>query len=174
MNLQLLVRTINDAVVVPVSAVRNGSGGDFVYVLNEDGTVKQRLVKRGEATPDMVAIVSGLEAGERVVTEGADRLKDGARVQLADRASGPGRGASGPGGRGEGRGRRASEAAAAASAPEGRASGPAGAEWAGRRASGAAGAEWAERRASGPAFAEGRASGNRARWREARASAPAQ
>jgi multidrug efflux system membrane fusion protein len=182
-NLRLLVRTINDAVVVPVSAVRNGSGGDFVYVLNEDGTVKQRLVKRGEATPDIVAIVSGLDAGERVVTEGADRLKDGARVQLADRASGPGRGASGPGGRGEGRGRRASEAAAGASAPEAGASGPAGVGWAGRRASGAAAAEWggrrasgpalADGRASGPALAEGRASGNRARWREARASAPA-
>lgn len=143
-NLRLLVRTISDAVVVPVNAVRNGSGGDFVYVLNDDGTVNQRPVKRGEATPEIVAIVSGLEAGERVVTEGADRLKDGARVQLADRAPGPGRGASGAGrgeGRGEGRGRRASEAAAAAAAA-----------------------------ASAPAA---RASGNRARWREARASAPA-
>ena len=178
-NLQLLVRTISDAVVVPVSAVRNGSAGDFVYVLNPDGTVNQRPVKRGEATPEIVAIVSGLEAGERVVTEGADRLKDGARVQLADRAAGPGRGASGAG-RGEGRGRRASEAAAAASAPEGRASGPAGADWAGRRAPRAAfaegrasGAAFAEGRASGAAWAQGRSSEARARWREARASAPA-
>lgn len=165
-NLRLLVRTISDAVVVPVSAVRNGSAGDFVYVLNEDRTVSQRLVKRGEATPEIVAIVSGLAVGERVVTEGADRLKDGARVQLADRASGPGRGASGPG-----RGRRGADAASSASAPEGSASGPAGAAWAERRASGAA---RGERSASGPAWAQGRSSEARARWREARAaSAPA-
>jgi multidrug efflux system membrane fusion protein len=104
-NLQLELRTIADAVVVPVSAVRNGANGDFVYVLNDDKTVSQRSVTRGPATADRVVIASGLQAGEPVVTEGADRLKDGAAVQLAaDLASAPGRassrprGASGPDG----------------------------------------------------------------------------
>jgi len=101
-NLQLELRTIADAVVVPVSALRNGPEGDFVYVLNADRTVSQRNVKRGTATADRVVIASGLQAGEPVVTEGADRLKDGASVQLAAdlagaRASGA-RGASSPAG----------------------------------------------------------------------------
>jgi len=96
-NLQLELRTIADAVVVPVSAVRNGAAGDFVYVLNDDKTVSQRNVTRGQATPERVVIASGLQAGEQVVTEGADRLKDGATVQLAaDLASAPGRAASRP------------------------------------------------------------------------------
>jgi multidrug efflux system membrane fusion protein len=96
-NLQLQLRTIEGATVVPVSAVRNGAAGDFVYVLNDDRTVSQRNVKRGPATPERVVIANGLQPGERVVTEGADRLKDGASVQLAaDIASAPGRGASRP------------------------------------------------------------------------------
>jgi multidrug efflux system membrane fusion protein len=116
-NVQLQVRSIGKAVVVPVTALRTGTNGDFVYVLNEDRSVSQRAVKRGEATINDVAIASGLEAGERVVTEGADRLKDGAKVQLsADRpasaasgASAPGRRASGPWGAASGARRRASE-----------------------------------------------------------------
>jgi multidrug efflux system membrane fusion protein len=96
-NLQLELRTMTDAVVVPVSAVRNGASGDFVYVLNDDRTVSQRNVTRGPAVADRVVIASGLQAGEPVVTEGADRLKDGASVQLAaDVASAPGRAASRP------------------------------------------------------------------------------
>ena len=96
-NLQLELRTIGDAIVVPVSALRNGPNGDFVYVLNDDRTVSQRAVARGPATAERVVIASGLQPGEPVVTEGADRLKDGASVQLAaDIASAPGRAASRP------------------------------------------------------------------------------
>jgi multidrug efflux system membrane fusion protein len=96
-NLQLVLRTIPDAVVVPLSALRNGAAGDFVYVLNDDRTVSQRNVRRGPGTPERVVIASGLQPGERVVTEGADRLKDGATVMLAaDVASAPGRSASRP------------------------------------------------------------------------------
>jgi multidrug efflux system membrane fusion protein len=82
-NVRLLLRTIENAVVVPVTALRHGSQGDFVYVLNAaDSTVSQRAVTRGQATVDKVAITSGLKAGEQVITEGADRLKDGSRVTL--------------------------------------------------------------------------------------------
>jgi len=95
-NVQLLVRTIENAVVVPVTAVRLGSTGDYVYVLNAaERTVSLRPVKRGPATVDKIVISSGLQAGERVITEGADRLKDGARVVLP----GDVRGAGAPGGR---------------------------------------------------------------------------
>ncbi|MEO8152985.1 MAG: efflux RND transporter periplasmic adaptor subunit [Rhizobacter sp.] len=121
-NLKLQLRTIEGAITVPVTAIRTGSQGDFVYVLNDDRTVTLRTVKRGEATTEYIAITDGLEAGERVVTEGADRLKDGARVQLAaDRAASAASAASGPGRRASGAfgaRRRASDARGA----EGRAS----------------------------------------------------
>ena len=80
-NVQLLLRTIN-AVVVPVTAVRTGPNGAYVYVISEDRTVAMRNVKRGEATVDVIAITEGLQVGENVVTEGGDRIKDGARVAL--------------------------------------------------------------------------------------------
>jgi multidrug efflux system membrane fusion protein len=124
-NVRVEVRTIENAVVVPVTALRLGASGDYVYVLNgADRTVSLRLVKRGPATVDKVVIASGLKAGERVITEGADRLKDGARVVLPGDAPGAG---------GTGRqGRRPQGAAsaprggdAAAPAPQGRASGTA-------------------------------------------------
>jgi len=95
-NLRLLLNTVSGAVVVPVTAVRHGANGDFVYVLNADRTVSQRAVTRGLATNEKVAIASGLQAGEKVITEGADRLRDGARVQLpGDRPAGASAAASG-------------------------------------------------------------------------------
>ncbi|HET7835308.1 MAG TPA: efflux RND transporter periplasmic adaptor subunit [Variovorax sp.] len=96
-NVQMVLRTV-DALVVPVTAVRIGPNGNFVYVVNEDRTVSVRNVKRGDATVDMVAILDGLTASEDVVTEGGDRLKDGARVALqGDKpATAPRPGASGP------------------------------------------------------------------------------
>ena len=82
-NLRLELRTIKDAVMVPVTALRNSSSGDFVYVLNAaERTVAVRRVTRGQATVDQVEIKTGLTAGEQVITEGADRLKDGAKVTL--------------------------------------------------------------------------------------------
>jgi multidrug efflux system membrane fusion protein len=129
-NLRLLLRTISSAVVVPVTALRHGPNGDFVYVLNEDSTVSQRPVTRGESSVDNVAITSGLKAGEQVVTEGGDRLKDGARVQTtADRPATPASGAASGahrGGRrqGGGSGPRA-DASAPAATPPAASSGPA-------------------------------------------------
>jgi multidrug efflux system membrane fusion protein len=90
-NVRLELRTIKDAVMVPVTAVRHGASGDFVYLLKADKTVTIRPVVRGQATVDKVQITSGVQVGEQVITEGADRLKEGARVTLP--------GAGGPGGR---------------------------------------------------------------------------
>jgi multidrug efflux system membrane fusion protein len=142
-NVRLLLDTVKGAVVVPITALRNGRDGDYVYVLQPDRTVQQRTVTRGQATVDSVSITAGLQAGEQVITEGADRLKDGARVTLsADRAASGAQGASGPAGafppgrRASGpRGERGPRAADGASAPAGFAS----------AASGASGA-WGERR----------------------------
>ena len=95
-NVRILLDTLKDAVVVPVTALRHGPNGDFVYLLNDDRTVSQVPVTQGITTADTVQITKGLDVGERVITEGGDRLKDGARVSLpGDAASGPRRGASG-------------------------------------------------------------------------------
>lgn len=127
-NVRLQLRNVQGAVVVPVTAVRQGPNGDLVYVLQPDRTVQLRPVRRGIATESLVQITQGLQAGETVVTEGADRLRDGARVALPnDRpASGAMRAASGPS-RGASRGMRGASApwaAPGASWPQGGASAP--------------------------------------------------
>ncbi len=81
-NVRLLVNTLKDAIVVPAAAVRHGPNGDYVYVIAPDSTVHIQLVKTGPADGDNVSIASGLSGGERVVTEGGDRLVDGATVRL--------------------------------------------------------------------------------------------
>ena len=97
-NVRLGLDTLVGAVVVPVTAVRTGANGDFVWLLNADHTVSMRKVKRGAATVDQVAITQGLKAGDKVITEGGDRLTDGGRVQLPGER--PNRGQGGrPGGR---------------------------------------------------------------------------
>ena len=58
-NVRLLLRTIDGAVVVPVTALRHGSNGDFVYVLKDDRTVAVRPVERGVATDDVIAVTQG-------------------------------------------------------------------------------------------------------------------
>ncbi|MES2886623.1 MAG: efflux RND transporter periplasmic adaptor subunit [Pseudomonadota bacterium] len=138
-NVRVQLRTIKQAVVVPVSALRHSSSGDFVYVLKPaERTVALRPVQRGQATVDKVEVVSGLQAGEQVITEGGDRLKDGARVALPgdNPASAPGggrRGERGPRGAAASApvapaasGAEAPAAEAAASAPADAASRPRG------------------------------------------------
>ena len=131
-NVQLLVRTLQNAVTVPVTAVRHGTTGDYVYVVNmADRTVSQRAVTRGQATVDKIVVATGLKAGERVITEGADRLKDGSKVTLPGdqprTGAGPGgpRGPGGPGGAGGYKRQRPDGANGAAGAPNGAASAPA-------------------------------------------------
>jgi membrane fusion protein, multidrug efflux system len=109
-NVQLNVRTIRDAVVVPIAALRHGNNGDYVFVLKDDKTVALRPVTRGQATVDKVEIATGLQVGERVITEGADRLRDGSRVVLPGDAPPAG----GPRGGGGGRRRGTPDGAAAA------------------------------------------------------------
>jgi multidrug efflux system membrane fusion protein len=97
-NTRLLVNTIKDAVIVPTSAVLNGSMGQFVYVVKPDNTVTVRPVKVGPVDGERTSIKSGLQVGERVVIDGSDRLKEGAKITIpADKPRGA-RGASGASG----------------------------------------------------------------------------
>jgi multidrug efflux system membrane fusion protein len=81
-NVRVNLQTLKSAVVVPVTALRTGAVGEFVWKLNPDKTVTQRKVKSGPATATTVSLVQGLAAGEKVITEGGDRLTDGAKVTL--------------------------------------------------------------------------------------------
>ncbi|MBS0371835.1 MAG: MdtA/MuxA family multidrug efflux RND transporter periplasmic adaptor subunit [Proteobacteria bacterium] len=80
---RLRVDTRHDAVLVPSAAILKGNQGSFVYVINEqEKTASMRPVVTGPATADTVAIESGLSAGEKIVVDGVDRLRDGAPVEL--------------------------------------------------------------------------------------------
>lgn len=81
-NVVLLVNTLQDVLVVPSSAVKTGAPGTYVYVVKPDSTVALAPVKTGPASGENVSIISGLNAGDIIVTDGADKLKDGAKVQL--------------------------------------------------------------------------------------------
>jgi multidrug efflux system membrane fusion protein len=85
-NIQLLQELLRNQIIIPNSAVRrgapNGVVGTFVYTVNPDRTVKVRPVTLGVVDGERVAVNQGLSAGEVVVTEGGDRLRDGAQVQL--------------------------------------------------------------------------------------------
>jgi membrane fusion protein, multidrug efflux system len=97
-NVRLLLDTLSGAIVVPSAAVRQGPQGSYVYVVTPDHTAHVRLVKTGPSVDDRISIASGLAAGEQVVTEGGDRLVDGATVRLPQDV-GTGRGGAGNGGK---------------------------------------------------------------------------
>jgi multidrug efflux system membrane fusion protein len=81
-NARLLVNTMQDTVRVPVPAVQRGEPGTFVYVINANNTVSVRPVKLGPTDGGYMAVLSGLQPGEKVVTDGTDRLRDGAAVTI--------------------------------------------------------------------------------------------
>jgi multidrug efflux system membrane fusion protein len=90
-NARLTVDTMKDAVVAPNAAIQQGAQGPFVYIVNDD-TVSVRQIKTGPVDGQRTAILSGLKAGERVVIDGVDRLRDGAKVAVRN---GPAAGAPG-------------------------------------------------------------------------------
>jgi len=81
-NVRLLVDTLSGAVVVPNAAVQLGPNGNFVYVVKDDSTVTVRKITIGPADAGATAITAGLAVGEKVVVDGADRLREGAKVAV--------------------------------------------------------------------------------------------
>ena len=99
-NVVMLLDTLKDVVTVPVSAVQRGAPGTYVYLVNDDDTVSVRVVKLGVQDGDLFDVESGLSPGDRVVTDGADRLRDGAKVSIpANGGAQSGGGRNGAGGR---------------------------------------------------------------------------
>jgi multidrug efflux system membrane fusion protein len=82
-NAQLVVKVLHNVVTMPTAAIQRGAPGTYVYVINANDTVSVRPVSIGPTDGPMVAVNSGLSVGERVVVDGADRLRDGARVTIA-------------------------------------------------------------------------------------------
>ncbi len=81
-NAQLLVRTLKNVVTVPTAAIQRGAPGTYVYLINANNTVSVRPITVGPTDGAMAHVKSGLSVGERVVVDGTDRLRDGARVTV--------------------------------------------------------------------------------------------
>lgn len=84
-NARLLVDTERDATVVPSAAVQRGAQGTFVYVVKADRTVGVRPIQIGVTEGDDVSVTAGLSPGEQVVVDGAEKLREGSRVEPQDR-----------------------------------------------------------------------------------------
>lgn len=87
-NARLLVDVLKDAIVIPAAAVQRGAQGQFVYVVQPDSTVTVRPVRLGPAQGERIAVLEGIKAGDVVVVDGADKLREGARVESPDAVAG--------------------------------------------------------------------------------------
>ena len=79
-NVRMLLEVKHDATLIPSAAIQRGTPGTFVYVVKPDNTVSVRVVKPGQTQGDNVSIEAGLAPGEQVVVDGADKLREGAKV----------------------------------------------------------------------------------------------
>ncbi len=81
---RLLVDVQVGATVASANAIQRGAKGAYCYVLNDDNTVSLRPIVTGAMHGDRSLIKEGLKPGEKVVTQGVDRLRDGAKVDVID------------------------------------------------------------------------------------------
>lgn len=82
-NIKLLLDEKINALVMPVAAMQRAKNGDFVYVFNAaDSTVHRQTVKTGYVQGELVIVEDGLKAGDQLVVDGTDKLKDGAKVKV--------------------------------------------------------------------------------------------
>jgi multidrug efflux system membrane fusion protein len=90
-NVRMLLDVKRDATLVPSAAIQRGTPGTFVYLVKPDNTVTVRVVKLGPTQGDNVSIETGLAPGEQVVVDGADKLREGAKVELIGKDATPGK-----------------------------------------------------------------------------------
>ena len=81
-NARLRVETRHNAILIPVAAVQRGTQGTFVYVVGQNQAVTIRPVTLGPVSGETVSIEKGLAAGEQVVTDGTDKLRDDSKVEV--------------------------------------------------------------------------------------------
>jgi multidrug efflux system membrane fusion protein len=87
-NIHLLVNTLQDATLVPSPAVQTGTPGSYVYLVKPDDTVAVQKVTTGPTNGTYTVIAKGLQPGDTVVTDGVDRLSDGAKIAIAGAVTG--------------------------------------------------------------------------------------
>ena len=88
-NARLLIDTLADATVIPTAAVQRGQPGTFVYLIKPDDTVTIRKVKLGPQEGERIAVTDGLAVGDRVVMDGADKLREGSKIVLRQETPAP-------------------------------------------------------------------------------------
>ena len=84
-NVRMNMDTLHSVTIIPAAAIQRGTIGPFVYVVKEDQTVSVRPLTLGPAEDERVAVLQGLQPGELVVVDGADKLREGITVKLATR-----------------------------------------------------------------------------------------
>jgi membrane fusion protein, multidrug efflux system len=88
-NVKLWLDTKRGAIIIPAVAIQRGPTGTFVYIVQDDNTVAMRQVKVGLSQGNDVSIDTGLQAGDRVVVDGAEKLTEGMKVALRQAGSTP-------------------------------------------------------------------------------------
>ncbi|MBS9763996.1 MdtA/MuxA family multidrug efflux RND transporter periplasmic adaptor subunit [Pseudomonas mosselii] len=86
-NVRLLADTLKQVVLAPAAAIQFGNDGTFAYVVNAENTINVRKLKVGASDGENTVIVEGLAAGERLVLEGTDRLREGTKVDVVEDSS---------------------------------------------------------------------------------------
>ncbi len=108
-NVRMLLTTLHDVLIIPTSAIERGEQGTFVYLVQPDSTVTARTVQLGATEGEKVQVLGGLQAGDQVVIDGADRLKEGTPVEVQTAAEADptaGHAKTGPGGEPRRKGKR--------------------------------------------------------------------
>ncbi|WP_258909360.1 MdtA/MuxA family multidrug efflux RND transporter periplasmic adaptor subunit [Pseudomonas putida] len=86
-NVRLLADTLKQVVMAPAAAIQFGNDGTFAYVVNAENTVNVRKLKVGASDGENSVILEGLKAGDRLVLEGTDRLREGTKVEVVEDSS---------------------------------------------------------------------------------------
>jgi multidrug efflux system membrane fusion protein len=81
-NIRLQLKKIENAITIPATALQHGAKGDFVYVINDDNTASVTPINIIQSEGDFVAVEGKLNEAMKVVTDGADKVKDGAMVKV--------------------------------------------------------------------------------------------
>ena len=84
-NIKMKLDLLRSTILIPTAAIQQGVNGAFVYGVKDDKTVVMRPIKLGPIEKDRVAVLDGLTANEAVVVDGADKLREGSKVEVIQR-----------------------------------------------------------------------------------------
>ncbi|AMK76092.1 multidrug efflux system membrane fusion protein [Methylomonas methanica] len=85
-NVKMHLDTLLAATLAPSAAIQHGANGAFVYLVKDDNSITVRHVKTGPTDGETVAILEGLAPNEKLVIDGADKLREGSQVNVIDKA----------------------------------------------------------------------------------------